>query len=132
LTKPIHSHETTKQTSLVTHNGVEEGGLSNVGQADDASAEAHANPRAAGGRKPPRPASLAPAPAHEGRRGAALVVPGRRGRRRRLGPRESRECGAQRARRRCHGHGGEGSVAREEDDCAVRLSGVGGSAARDE
>jgi hypothetical protein len=91
LTKPIHSHEATKQTSLVTHNGVEEDGLSNVGQADDASAEAHANLRAAGGREPPCSADLAPAPTHEERRGAALLVPHRRGRRGGCGLRESRE-----------------------------------------
>lgn len=31
-----------------TYNGVEEGGLADVGEADDAGLEAHANPRARG------------------------------------------------------------------------------------
>jgi hypothetical protein len=35
--------EATKQTSLVTHNGVEEGWLANIRKTNDTGAEAHAN-----------------------------------------------------------------------------------------
>lgn len=55
---------------LVTYNGVEEGGLADVGQADDAGAEAHANLRVAARRVPPRAAAAdtpAPLPAQEER-----------------------------------------------------------------
>jgi len=48
--------------ALVTHNGVEEGGLADVGQPDNSCAEAHANPCRAAGGEPPGAAGPAPLP----------------------------------------------------------------------
>lgn len=96
----------------VLNNGVEEGGLADVGQADDAGAEAHANLRVAARREPPRAAGAsAPLPVEEERGGGA-----REGQRRHRGhggrPREAHERRAERAGHRCHGRPAEGASRR--------------------
>lgn len=85
----------------IFNNGVEEGGLADVGQADDAGAEAHANPRVASGREPPCAAASAPLPAKEERRGSARGRQGR-GRRHGGGPREAYERRTEGTRHRSH------------------------------
>ena len=61
-TNSSQEQEATKQASLITHNGVEEGGLADVGKPYDAGAEAHAYPCRAAGREPPGAAGSTPAP----------------------------------------------------------------------